>query len=133
MVYCFIEERGALWCVTPSGLSLFELPERFALEPAARRVYQLLTARSVRRSGETAAQQRAHSAAADRQYLTAARRLSNIVVGPVVAELGRKRLLVVSDGRLQMIPFAAPPVPGDSAEVNRSYRGENTFRAIPVQ
>jgi CHAT domain-containing protein len=38
-----------------------------------------------------------------------------MVLGPVAAELGRKRLVVVADGALQYVPFAALPVPGDAA------------------
>jgi len=44
--------------------------------------------------------------------------LSQILLAPVANQLGNKRLLVVSDGALQSIPFAALPIPSsDSKEV----------------
>ena len=42
-----------------------------------------------------------------------------MLLGPVAAELGKKRLLVVSDGALQYVPFAALPTPKDEAGEQR--------------
>src|SRR6185295_13171630 len=47
----------------------------------------------------------------DEDYAKAAANLSQILLGPVAAELKDKRLLIVSDGVLQFIPFAGLPDP----------------------
>jgi CHAT domain-containing protein len=45
----------------------------------------------------------------------AANELSQIILKPVAGQLGKKRLLIVSDGALQYVPFAALSVPGRGA------------------
>ena len=42
--------------------------------------------------------------------------LSQILLAPVAEQLGNKRLLIVSDGALQYIPFSALPLPETSGE-----------------
>src|SRR5262249_42518570 len=41
--------------------------------------------------------------------------LSRLLLGPVADQLGKKRLVIVADGLLQYLPFAALPVPIISA------------------
>jgi len=48
---------------------------------------------------------------ADANYPDAAANLSQVLLGPVAPELKNKRLLIVSDGVLQFIPFAGLPDP----------------------
>jgi CHAT domain-containing protein len=47
----------------------------------------------------------------------AARKLSEMVIGPVAHLLPGKRLLIVSDGALQYIPFSPLPTPGRHGDV----------------
>ncbi|HEX8493755.1 MAG TPA: tetratricopeptide repeat protein [Pyrinomonadaceae bacterium] len=109
--YSLGTSKSYLWAVTPDSIKSYELPKRSEIEAAARSVYGLLNARNQELAGETVAQRRTRIAQADAQYPAAAARLSQMVLGPVVAQLGNKRLLVVSDGALQYIPFAALPEP----------------------
>ncbi len=44
-------------------------------------------------------------------------KLSQMLLAPVANQLSNKRLLIVSDGKLQMIPFAALPIP-ENAKVS---------------
>ncbi len=111
--YALGPERSFLWAVTATTLESFELPRRAEIEAAAQRVYQLLTARNQRPPGETATQWRARVRQADAAYRTAAAALSQMLLGPVAAQLGNKRLLIVTQGSLQFIPFAALPTPKD--------------------
>ncbi|HKQ79522.1 MAG TPA: tetratricopeptide repeat protein [Blastocatellia bacterium] len=104
-------ERSFLWAVTKNSLSSFELPKRERIEQGARRVYDLLTARSRGPKGETPSQRRARLAEAERRFPSAARQLSQMLLSPVAAELGKKRLVVVADGALQYLPFAMLPEP----------------------
>jgi len=103
--YSLGEERSYLWAVTPTSINSFVLPKRAEIEPAARRTYELLTA--------------SHRRESKRQAELAAVDLSRMVLGPVTRQLGKKRLLVVTDGALQYVPFAALPVPDGETDRRR--------------
>src|SRR6185369_3077142 len=110
--YSLGEERSYLWAVTPASVSSYELPPRAKIEAAARRCYELLTARNLYVKFETADEKRERVRQADAAYPSAARTLSDMLLGPVAAQLERKRLLVVPDGALEYLPFAALAEPG---------------------
>jgi len=125
--YALGDERSYVWAVTKDRLTSRELPKRAEVEAAARRVYELLTARSrPPHKGETAEQRRALAAQADAELPRAAAELSRIVLAPVAAELGTKRLVIVADGALQYVPFAMLPEPtpggGRAVGVRRAAR-----------
>jgi CHAT domain-containing protein/Tfp pilus assembly protein PilF len=109
--YSLGEERSYLWAVTATSLSSYELPPRAVIETAARRCYELLTARNRYVKFETADEKRVRVQKADAEYPSAATALSEMLLGPVATQLGRKRLLVVPDGALEYLPFAALTVP----------------------
>lgn len=113
--YALGEEQSYLWAVTPTTIQSFVLPKRAEVEAAAKRVYRLLTARSRQVAGETAEAKQVRIRQADAEYPKAAAALSGMILKDVSAQLGRKRLLIVADGALQYIPFAALP---DPASIN---------------
>jgi tetratricopeptide (TPR) repeat protein len=120
--YSLGEERSYLWAVTPAGVESFELPKRAEIEELARQSYEWLAA------GETGAQLQARLARPATKTPKWADALSRILLGPVASRLGGKRLVIVADGALQYIPFAALPEPategrGDGAMAGRSDRG----------
>lgn len=90
--YALGEERSFLWLVTPEKVESFELPARPVIEDAARRSYADL------RSLETNDPE-AHEA------------LSRLLFGKVADRLHCRRLVIVADGALHYIPFAALPDP----------------------
>jgi CHAT domain-containing protein len=108
--YALGEDRSYLWAVTDSALASFTLPRRAEIEQAARRVHELLTVRNTHPKGEDELRTQARIARARIEYPAAAGRLSEMILGPVVSLFGHKRLLIVSDGALQYIPFAVLPV-----------------------
>jgi CHAT domain-containing protein len=110
--YFLGEERSYLWAVTSTSIETYELPGREVIETASRKVYELLTARNQRLRFETPDERRTRIAKADADYPAAANALSQMVLGPATAQLGKDRLLIVSDGALQYIPFASLPAPG---------------------
>jgi CHAT domain-containing protein len=114
--YSLGEERSYLWAVTATSFSSYELPPRAVIEAAARRCYELLTARNQYVKFETAEEKRERVRQADAEYPKAAAALSQILLGPVGAQLSGKRLLVVPDGALEYLPFAALTVPGKTAQ-----------------
>jgi CHAT domain-containing protein len=110
--YALGTQRTYLWALTKDKLLSYELPRRGEIEARARELYNLITARNVNLKGETIAQKRERINRADSDYQDAARRLSEMLLGPVAHELDKKRLVIVSHGLLQIIPFAALPAPG---------------------
>jgi CHAT domain-containing protein len=88
-------ERSVLWVISQRGMASFELRPRAEIEAAARRTFQLLEA-----SGK-----RSQRAPARR----AAVALGRLLLGPVAGSLEDRRLLIVPDGILHYIPFAALP------------------------
>ena len=111
--YSLGEERSYLWAVTPTRVESFELPKRAEIEALARQSYEWLAA------GETGAQLRARLARPAAKTQKWATDLSRILLGPVASRLGGKRLVIVADGALQYMPFAALSSP---YRTNRSYR-----------
>ncbi|MBI3949049.1 MAG: CHAT domain-containing protein [Acidobacteria bacterium] len=92
--YALGEGRSFLWAVTPSSITSYELPKRKEIEDAAQRVYNMfLTEEDVIKPEPVLA-------------------LSRMLLGPVADQLGKKRLVIVADGALQYLPFAALPAPG---------------------
>ncbi len=113
--YAVGAERSYMWIVTKDGLAVSELPGRDEIEGAARRFYELITASNLRMEEESLSQRRSRLAKAQADYERSAAALSRMLLGPVAAQLTRsriKRLLIVSDGALQYIPFGALPIPG---------------------
>ncbi len=92
------EERSFLWAVTPQTLHSFELPGRNAIEQLALRTYTLLTRSNLREARDST-----------RNALC---ELSRQLLQPVAPLIAGRRLLIVGDGALQFIPFAALPEPG---------------------
>jgi CHAT domain-containing protein len=109
--YSLGEERSYVWAVTAKSLRAYALPKRLEIEAAARRVYDLLTLKNRIANKESDD----HADTAERKYVEAANKLSEMVIGPVARLLAGKRLLIVSDGALQYVPFAALPMPGNRA------------------
>jgi CHAT domain-containing protein len=127
--YSLGDERSYLWAVTQNSLKTYELPKREQIQKVAKQVYESLTARSVVKSLETPAQRQERVAHSERQFQQAAAELSRIILEPVASELGTKRLVVVADGALQYVPFAALSVVSGQLSVaqrSRTNKGPRT-------
>src|SRR5262245_771002 len=109
--YALGEGGSFLWAVTPTSIKSFELPKRAEIESAARRVYELLTARNQKVASETSEQRRKRLQQVDAEYPKAAAEVSRMLLAPAASELKNKRLLIVGEGVLQYLPFAALPEP----------------------
>lgn len=112
--YALGEQKSFVWVVAHDSVKSFELPGRAIIEQGAKRFYQLLTERGVAMPNETLAQRKQRLDHVDIDYPQAAVSLSRMLLGPVAAELGQKRLLIVAEGVLQYVPFAALPASGDA-------------------
>lgn len=113
--YALGDERSYLWAATSNSLTSFILPKRADIEVAARGFYELLIAPD-------------HP---DRKLLPAkSAALSEMLLKPVAAQLGNKRLLLVTDGALQYVSFGALPAPKD--EVGRRKDEKKLYPASLV-
>jgi len=120
--YALGAEKSFLWAVTPESVDIFDLPSRAEIESAARRVYELLTARNQKPPKETPPARAARVRQADEAFFSAAAKVSSMLLGPAAAQIGNKRLLIVGEGVLQYLPFAAlpEPTPDGAAQANPS-------------
>jgi CHAT domain-containing protein/Tfp pilus assembly protein PilF len=110
--YSLGEERSYVWALTRSSVTTFELPKRSIIEEAARELYRLLTARGEIHAQQSSSQAEARLKREQQTYRDKAAILSRMVLTPIAGQIqSKKRLLIVTDGALQYIPFAALPAP----------------------
>ncbi|MGI2901963.1 CHAT domain-containing tetratricopeptide repeat protein [Tolypothrix sp. VBCCA 56010] len=102
--YSLGEERSYLWAVTPNSIDSYELPARKQIEDAATEFKGLLNKCQVSDCQKLSAEKKAQDI---KQTALSASKLSKIILAPVADKLGQKRLVIVADGALQTIPFAA--------------------------
>jgi CHAT domain-containing protein/Tfp pilus assembly protein PilF len=99
VVYLLAEPESFAWTVDLDRIDAHVLPGRASIEALARSV-----AETIPHSHETAVRDHAARAAAE---------LSTAVLAPVASRIaGRRRLVLLLDGALHAIPFAALPAPG---------------------
>ncbi len=109
--YLLGQERSYLWLVTTDSVSGYRLPNTREIDRAARRVRDLLASRKHLPDDATLDDKHARQIREKTEFDQAARELSRMVLGPVAGRLGKKRLLIVSDGILRYIPFGVLPDP----------------------
>ena len=133
--YSLGSDRSYLWAITNNSLTSYELPKEEQLKQTATQVLDMLTARTRPQRGETPTQKQNRIAQSDAQLPEAARQLSQTLLGPVAAQLGNKRLVIVADGALQYIPFAMLPEPErvrqGEGERGRQGEGETASNRSP--
>jgi CHAT domain-containing protein/Tfp pilus assembly protein PilF len=115
LFYSLGSQRSLMFLVTSRSVEAYELPKAEEITAAARRTYDLLTSRNRWIEDETSAQRKARLDKEHAEFQQAFAHLSKMVLGPVTQELAGKRLLIVGDGALQFIPFAALPVLSNSS------------------
>jgi CHAT domain-containing protein len=128
LAYALGDTRSFLWAITSDTIHSYQLPSRDQITSATRRVYDLLTAPQ-RLSGLPPAQQQKQLQDAERQYQIEAAALSQMLLGPVAAQLGKKRLLIVAPEALQYLPFSVLPVVSGQLSVAKpqtKYNGQRT-------
>ena len=116
--YALGEKRSYVWVVSPDSIKGVELTGRAEIESKAQRVTEALTARNREEKNESFPQRVLRLDKAERDYAEASAALSKMVLEPVASLLGQKRLVVVADGALQLVPFAGLPAPANSGTTN---------------
>jgi tetratricopeptide (TPR) repeat protein len=123
--YSLGDERSYLWAVTRDSVKSYVLPGRAEIDAAVVKHMRALTARNVYIAGETEEKRDARIARADAESITTAASLGRLLaLDRAAAATGTERLLVVADGKLQYVPFAALLVPvrrglGDVAQAQQ--------------
>jgi CHAT domain-containing protein len=100
--YSLGNDRSYLWALTKTSITSYELPKRADIETTAKIFRNAVTAPSSRNKPNQVA--KANDA------------ISQMILQPVAAQLGQKRLLIVGDGVLNYLPFAALSLPVKSGE-----------------
>lgn len=119
--YSLGAEKSFLWAVTSDSFASFELPGRARIEEAARDYYKLLTVRSERPPAKERSEWVKRRAAADVKVEEVARDLYQLILQPAEPLLGDRPLLIVADGALQYVPFAALPLSTTGAPLVTSH------------
>lgn len=105
--YCLADPRSFLFFVTPTKIRGLVLPSREILEPLARQLHEELSG--------------SWDAVAASRSVGLARQLSSQLLGGLETELAGKRIAIVPDGDLNLIPFAALPLVQKSSELPRRW------------
>ena len=98
--YSLGEKQSFLWAVSKDNISSYQLPPRALIEKAVKEFRGTVTNR------------RADSAS----LAKASKSLYQMILAPVAAQLNNQPLVIVSDGILHYIPFAAISLPTTSSE-----------------
>ena len=104
--YSLGNEGSFLWVASPTSLDTYELPKKSEIDKSAINLFCLISQNSSKPPSTT----NKENPCADiktRKIDKAATELSQLILAPVKDKLGKKRLIIVADGALQYIPFAA--------------------------
>lgn len=112
--YALGEERSYLWVVTPTEIQAYTLPPRIKIERVVEVFRESLMAQGSKLPSEDTLKYVARRRRAWADYPKSALELSRMVLGPVLSAIENKRLIIVADGALQYVPFAALPIPNES-------------------
>lgn len=105
--YALGDAKSFLWIVTKSDFQTIELPSKGKIEEMARQFYRSLTARNKQIKFETPAERESRISLADSELEKFSSELGRTILAPAAPFLANKRLLIVADGALQYVPFAA--------------------------
>src|SRR6185295_7925609 len=121
-----------LWAITPRLFQSFVLPPGAEIEKAARKLSELLVNSGTQHAaGETPKQSSDRLARVRAEFELTAASLSSMLLGPVADQLGKKRLVIVSEGALQYVPFAALPEPQSLESRVESLESRRTATRTP--
>jgi CHAT domain-containing protein/tetratricopeptide (TPR) repeat protein len=118
--YFLGEDKSYLFFATRRSLEVFDLPAKSEIEPTARSFVENLRARASENLRESPAERQKRIQTADRNWQKDAQKLSEILLAPVAGKIQNKRLLIVSSGVLQYVPFAALQVQSPKSKVQSS-------------
>jgi CHAT domain-containing protein/tetratricopeptide (TPR) repeat protein len=110
--YAIGDEKSYLWVVTKEQISSYPLPPQQRLDALAQGLRLAVAARQPRAGEESNSQYIERIRKADSDYRRYAAKLSQLLLGPASLN-GVKKVLIVADGSLQYVPFAALSAPDE--------------------
>jgi len=107
--YALGGEKSYLWIIGKHSISSHELPPAQQIRKVVE-AYRRSLLRPAWKADESAAEYQARAKVIDNQLQASARQLSRLLLG-TLTQVKAKRILIVPDGALQYLPFAALPFP----------------------
>lgn len=107
--YSLGKDTSYLWAVTNKSINSYKLPKREDIEKISNQV--LVYYRTFFHPENESAEDKKQNNAKEQFLVNTANKFSQMLLGSIASQLGNKRLLIVADGILQYIPFAALPDP----------------------
>ena len=104
--YALGSARSFLWVVSPTSLDTYELAKKSEIDKSAINLFCLISQNSSKPPSVTN-KEKPCADIKTHKIDKAAEELSKLILAPVKDKLGKKRLVIVADGALQYIPFAA--------------------------
>ncbi len=104
--YSLGEERSYVWVVSPNSVDTYELTKKQQIEKTAINLFCLISQNSSK-PPSVANKENPCTDIKTQRIDVATKELSQLILTPVKDKLGKKRLVIVADGALQYIPFAA--------------------------
>ncbi|KOR38618.1 CHAT domain-containing protein [Planktothricoides sp. FACHB-1370] len=99
--YALGKDNSYLFLVGKNSFSSYKLPPRAEIEAAVEEYLQLLKSPL-------------------QTDITSGQKLSNILLSPIADKLHNQRLIIVANGKLQLLPFAALPISSPSSHTSPS-------------
>ncbi|HEV7745468.1 MAG TPA: CHAT domain-containing protein [Pyrinomonadaceae bacterium] len=112
--YSVGDERSYLWFVTRNNIRPYTLPGRAEINKAVLAFIELIRVHEPPSQSDDIQKHILKLREALVAYPKRAFDLSNIVLKPVTAKMGFRRIIIVADGPLQYVPFGALPVPSEA-------------------
>jgi CHAT domain-containing protein len=112
--YVLGDQASYLWAITKTDFASHVLGKRADIEAKVLLLRKLVTMRIADENDDSSRYQ-ARIERADQEYARVASELGQMLLGPAASMLGRhQRLVIVAEGALQYLPFAALRMPGQS-------------------
>jgi len=109
--YAVGTDRSYVWAITRKDFVCEQLPGREALQRLVTDLRDILTARACQKLNEAPDEKERRIRSADQEYPKISYKASRLLLGPVAPVIRNKRLAIVPDGPLHLIPFGALPDP----------------------
>jgi CHAT domain-containing protein/tetratricopeptide (TPR) repeat protein len=132
--YSLGAEKSYLWLVSSKEVLSYELPKRAEIEEKALLLYQLLTERNRHLPKAPDPESKGEMRRIDAQAQMVAEKLSGMLLSRVAGHLEGKRLVVVTQGALQLVPFGALPAPTaipSAAEIFKPLISDHEVISLP--
>jgi CHAT domain-containing protein len=100
LAYSLGESKSYLWAISSDSLQSFDLPARRDVDTQARTFHEAVSSSDPKKAMSVP---------------TSAAKLSDMLISPAAQVIRNKRVVVVADGSLNYVSFAALPVPGNAS------------------